>query len=144
MKDVLDFGGRIVVREFDTPRDLMSLEERLIVNCTGLGAKKLFGDEELTPIKGQLVVLVPQPEVNYSVGGMMPRSDGIVLGHMQMRDDWSLDVDEAARQRIVENAMRTFDAMRPLSEPLPPMRMAGAPSGAISPPPVESFLALQS
>ena len=138
MRDVLLFGGRIVVQEFDTSRDLLSLEERLIVNCTGLGAKRLFDDDELTPVKGQLVVLVPQPEVDYSIGGMLPRRDGIVLGHMQQRGDWSLDVDEAAQQRIMESAMRTFGTLRP-------MRVAAAPSaGSFSPPPVESFLGLQS
>lgn len=48
MRDVLLFGGRIVVRKFDTPRDLTALDEPLIVNCTGLGARALFGDLELT------------------------------------------------------------------------------------------------
>jgi D-amino-acid oxidase len=37
----------------------------VIFNCTGLGARALFGDQELTPIKGQLTVLLPQTEVNY-------------------------------------------------------------------------------
>ena len=35
------------------------------MNCTGLGAKALFGDEELTPVKGQLTFLLPQPEIAY-------------------------------------------------------------------------------
>ncbi|MEX2284845.1 MAG: FAD-dependent oxidoreductase, partial [Gemmatimonadota bacterium] len=50
MRDVLTFGGRIVVRSFDTPRDLVALPERLIVNCTGLGSKQLFGEAELMPV----------------------------------------------------------------------------------------------
>ena len=32
----------------------------MIVNCTGLGAKAIFSDPELMPLKGQLVVLIPQ------------------------------------------------------------------------------------
>lgn len=112
MRDVVAFGGRIVVRKFDTRRDLTSLPESLIVNCTGLGAKALFGDEELVPIKGQLVVLVPQPDVEYSAGAMMPRSDGIVLGHVSKRGDWSLDVDEAERKRVVDGAIAFFRRMR--------------------------------
>lgn len=140
MRDVLTFGGRIVVREFDTPRDLMLLDEELIVNCTGLGAKRLFGDEELTPVKGQLTVLVPQPEVNYSLGGMMPRRDGIVLGHVNVRGDWSFDVDEEAKVRVMENAMRAF-ANFSVPRTAPPLATAPV---AIEAPPVESFLALQS
>jgi D-amino-acid oxidase len=37
------------------------LPESTIVNCTGLGARTLFGDDQLTAIKGQLTVLLPQP-----------------------------------------------------------------------------------
>jgi glycine/D-amino acid oxidase-like deaminating enzyme len=150
MRDVFAFGGKIEVRKFDTPRDLTTVPETLIVNCTGLGSQQLFGDAEMTPIKGQLVVLVPQPEVTYSVNGMMPRSDGIVLGHVMRRGDWSLEVDEEARREVMENHMRTFGGMRP------PEAMAGggrrAPGGrsvetgesltgsrSFSPPPVESF-----
>ena len=112
MHDVVDFGGRIVVRRFETSRDLAALSETLIVNCTGLGAKTLFGDDELVPIKGQLVVLVPQDDVNYSAGGMMPRHDGIVLGHVSQRGVTSLDVDEVERKRVVEAAMAFFGRMR--------------------------------
>jgi D-amino-acid oxidase len=65
------------------------------VNCTGLGARSLFSDTELMPIKGQLTFLLPQPEVNYAVIAgdlyMFPRRDGIVLGGAHVRGDWSLD-----------------------------------------------------
>src|SRR5947208_10777297 len=93
VRDFLLFGGRIVIRKFDTPRDLMSLSESILINCTGLGARALLGDQELIPLKGQLTHFVPQPEINYqtisapgntarrSIGiHMMPRSDGIALG----------------------------------------------------------------
>ena len=41
----------------------------VIINCTGLGAKALFNDAELTPVKGQLTFLLPQPEVEYATLG---------------------------------------------------------------------------
>ena len=138
MRDVVAFGGEIKVRTFDSPADIMLLDENLIVNCTGLGAKKIFGDEELTPIKGQLTVLVPQPEVTYSMGGMMPRSDGIVLGHVSIEGDWSLTIDEVARQRVLQNAMQSLGRMRMPAIGAAPMRVT------MSPPPVESFFGIQS
>ncbi|MEX2570737.1 MAG: FAD-dependent oxidoreductase [Gemmatimonadota bacterium] len=141
MRDVLDFGGEIVVRSFDSPRDFMALPEQLIVNCTGLGAKDIFGDEELTPVKGQLVFLVPQPEVDYSMGGMLPRSDGIALGHVQQRGEWSLEVDHDERIRVMENAMRTFGAIPQPPGGIPPLRMATTVAAA---PPVERFFGLES
>ncbi len=123
VKDVLLFGGRIVIRAFETLRDLMTLDEPVVVNCTGLGARELFGDNELIPTKGQLTVLVPQPEVNYRTSGgitpqpgigihMMPRADGIALGGTSQRGVWSLEPDEEARRRVVEGHMALFGAMR--------------------------------
>src|SRR5262249_24352558 len=105
MRDFQLFGGRIVMRKFDTPRDLMTLREPIVMNCTGLGARDLCGDQGLLPLKGQLTVLVPQPEVNYHTNGgvppvpgatlgihMMARSDGIVLGGTSQRGVWALEV----------------------------------------------------
>ena len=135
MRDVVLFGGRVVVRSFDTQRDLAALSESLIVNCTGLGSATLFDDRELIPIKGQLTVLVPQPDVTYSAAGMMPRSDGIVLGHVSQRGVATLDVDEVERKRVVDRAIAFFSGMRASGSTI-----TTAELGAVSsPPPVESF-----
>ena len=126
MHDFLVWGGKVVIRKFDTPRDIAALGENVIVNCTGLGSKALFNDAELVPLKGQLTVLVPQPEVTYSTSGgarapvtpeagfihMMPRTDGIVLGGTSIRDDWSLEVNEVERKRIVDAHIDLFNLMR--------------------------------
>jgi glycine/D-amino acid oxidase-like deaminating enzyme len=124
VNDVIANGGRIVIRRFGTPADIMSLEESLIVNCTGLGAKEIFKDPELMPLKGQLIVLIPQDEVTYSTNGgvresppgvfvhMMPRHDGIVLGGTSERDIWTMEINDAERRRVVEGHKTLFDAMR--------------------------------
>ncbi|MGE0863437.1 MAG: FAD-dependent oxidoreductase [Vicinamibacterales bacterium] len=126
VNDFLHWGGKVVIRKFETPRDVAALGETLVVNCTGLGAKALFNDAELVPLKGQLTVLVPQSEVTYSTSGgarapvtpeagfihMMPRSDGIVLGGTSIRDDWSLTINENERKRIVETHIDLFNSMR--------------------------------
>ena len=112
MRGVIAYGGRIVVRSFESPRDLAALSEPVIVNCTGLGSATLFDDRELVAVKGQLVVLLPQPEVTYTAGGMMPRGDGIVLGHVNQRGVSSLEIDEAERDRVIAQAITFFGAMR--------------------------------
>jgi D-amino-acid oxidase len=126
VRDFQLWGGRIVMRKFDTPRDLMTLREPIVMNCTGLGAKDLFGDQELVPLKGQLTVLIPQPEVTYHTNGglhepprpgtlsihMLPRSDGIVLGGTSQRGVWTLEPDEAERKRIVDSHIAVFGAMK--------------------------------
>ena len=100
MRDFQLWGGHIVIRKFETPRELAALREPIVINCTGLGAKALFNDPELTPIKGQLSFLLPQPEVDYCTVGpgdiyMFPRHDGIVLGGSHERGVWSTDSDPA-------------------------------------------------
>jgi glycine/D-amino acid oxidase-like deaminating enzyme len=129
MRDFTLFGGRIIVRKFDTPRDLAALREPIVINCTGLGARDLFGDQELVPLKGQLTVMVPQPEVNYHTNGgvpqprvagglgihMMARSDGIILGGTSQRGVWTLEPDEDERKRVVDSHIAVFSAMHPPS-----------------------------
>jgi glycine/D-amino acid oxidase-like deaminating enzyme len=126
VRDFLLFGGRIVIREFDTPRDLMSLSEPVIINCTGLGSRMLFGDQELVPLKGQLTHFVPQPEINYQTGSdarnpslrgpigihMMPRTDGLAMGGTSERDVWTLEPNDEARMEIVNQHIQLFAAMR--------------------------------
>lgn len=114
MRDFQLAGGRIVVRELADRASLVTLPEQVIVNCTGLGARALFGDQELTPVKGQLHVLLPQPEVDYIVlaGGlyMFPRSDGILLGGTFERDNWTLEPNPDETRRILDGHMRLFGA----------------------------------
>jgi D-amino-acid oxidase len=109
-------GGKIIVREFRDARQLTELPERLIVNCTGLGSRDLFGDQELHPLRGQLAVLLPQPEVDYIIlaGGsyMFPRSDGILLGGTREPDVWSTTPDPEAINRIFTSHKAIMTRMR--------------------------------
>jgi glycine/D-amino acid oxidase-like deaminating enzyme len=124
VRDVHAFGGRVVIRGFRDLREVAALEEPVVVNCAGLGAGALFGDLELTPVKGQLTVLAPQPEVDYGTFGaltpsgaddvgfhMQPRADGIVLGGTSREGEWSLEPDEEARRAIVDAHIELFRAM---------------------------------
>jgi glycine/D-amino acid oxidase-like deaminating enzyme len=109
-------GGKVVVREFTDLRAVLDLPEPVVVNCTGLGARALFGDEELMPAKGQLSVLAPQPEVDYAVLTddllyMFPRRDGILLGGTFERGEWSLTPDPAAAERILRGHLALFGPM---------------------------------
>ena len=96
LRDFYNAGGKLVVKEFRERQEVMRLPEPVIFNCSGLGARALFGDEKLIPARGQLEVLLPQPEIDYAYigpGHMFPRSDGILLGGTFDRDDWSLAVN---------------------------------------------------
>ncbi len=116
LRDVRIAGGAVVVGELRARPEVAALPERVVVNCTGLGAAALFGDGQLVPVKGQLTILFPQPEVDYIALRqglyMIPRSDGILLGGTFERGDASLDVDPEAERRIVEGHRRLFAGMR--------------------------------
>lgn len=81
MSGFISEGGRIETRDFNTAADLSALPEHVIVNCTGYGARDLFGDHSLVPIRGQMAWLPPQPEVRYSLYhngvAIVSRPDGI-------------------------------------------------------------------
>ncbi|TYT26143.1 FAD-binding oxidoreductase [Luteimonas viscosa] len=83
--DFLQLGGTIETRTFHSPADLATLREKTVVNATGQGARALFGDPSLVPVRGQTARLIPQPEVGYGLahGGhnlfVVPRGDGILV-----------------------------------------------------------------
>jgi D-amino-acid oxidase len=119
MSDVREAGSRIVVRDFPDRQSLQSVPEPVIVNCTGLGARTLFGDDELQPAKGQLEILVPQAEVDYvslasgpSLLYMIPRSDGVLLGGTFGLGDFSASPDPVESERILAGHTRINEALR--------------------------------
>ncbi len=111
-RDFLLQGGRIAVRMFRSVSDVAALREPVVFNCTGLGARALFNDRGLEPVRGQLSILEPQPAIDYTyLSGtlyMFPRSDGIVLGGTFDRGNWSTAVDLAAQTRIIAGHQAIF------------------------------------
>lgn len=116
LQDFRIAGGHVVVREFPDARSILAVAEPVVVNCTGLAAGALFGDPDVLPIKGQLTVLAPQPDVDYITIGpgdlyMMPRQDGIVLGGTHERGEWSLEPNAAEAARILRGHQQLFAAI---------------------------------
>jgi D-amino-acid oxidase len=115
MQDYYAAGGSIVVREFSDSGELLSLDEPVIINCSGLGSRALFGDDELVPVKGQLTVLMPQAGINYLMiyQGiyMFPRADGVLLGGTFQRNVSTPEPDERESERILRGHRAFFDAM---------------------------------
>jgi glycine/D-amino acid oxidase-like deaminating enzyme len=115
-EDFLRAGGRMRIRRFASAGELSELPERLVFNCTGLGSRALFGDTELGPVRGQIVVLAPQPEVRYALtlpaGYMFPRADGIILGGTFERGEWSTVAEPAAIHGILRSHQQLFAKLR--------------------------------
>ena len=109
-------SGTILVGAIPDRAAIARLPEKLVFNCTGLGAKDLFDDSELTPARGQLTLLKPQPEIHYAVSHdelyMLPRSDGIVLGGTYELGDTSLAPDMDKMRKILARHKAFFDSYR--------------------------------
>ena len=107
LRDIRVAGGKVELRSFDTPAEVAALPESLVFNCTGLGAARLFGDSEMVPVRGQLAVLIPQPEIRYAyafpAGYMFPRGDGILLGGTYERGEYLAEPQPQDIATIVES-----------------------------------------
>jgi hypothetical protein len=77
-------GVSFVQKKFTSKADVFaSVTQKTIINCTGLGAMKLWNDPKMVPIKGQLAMLPAQPALQYLYGQngyMFPRADHVVIG----------------------------------------------------------------
>lgn len=79
--DFLIAGGKFEYREFHSPADITALTEKVVINCPGYGARALWRDESIVPVRGQMNWLLPQDDLHYGLYyrqvGMTPRRDGI-------------------------------------------------------------------
>jgi glycine/D-amino acid oxidase-like deaminating enzyme len=117
MADFLAGGGTIVRREFSSPAELATLKEKVVINCPGYGGRALWKDETITPVRGQIAWLIPQPEVDYGLGyrglNILSRTDGIVVqategGDMKGYKDDNETVDRGEADRAVGELQALF------------------------------------
>ncbi len=106
-------GGKIEIAEFHTPDDFAKLREKTLINATGYGARALFADQSLTPVRGQLARAIPQPEVNYGVFykgvSFLPRRDGLVYQVVGEDDYYGFNDETALPDRgEAERAVNTI------------------------------------
>ena len=110
MSDFRAAGGQIVHAEFHAPADLAALPEPVVINCPGVAAREWWKDASLTPVRGQIAWLVPQPEVDYGVYyrgvNAISRRDGIVVqdisgGDMKGYGDTNETTDRADAEHAV-------------------------------------------
>ena len=95
MSDFRESGGRIRIDEFHSPADFVRVRERALVNATGYGARALLGDASLTPVRGQLARVMPQPDIHYGLiyrgVAFVPRRDGFVYQVIGNNDYYGFD-----------------------------------------------------
>lgn len=126
LNDFFIAGGQYRHAEFAHPAQIAALPQKVVINCTGYGARALWRDDSMMPVRGQIARLIPQAEVRYALDYkhvyVVPRRDGIVVqavegGDMKGFGDATETVDRAESER----------AVRTLAELFTPPRWRGAP-----------------
>ncbi|MBL8951442.1 MAG: FAD-binding oxidoreductase [Myxococcaceae bacterium] len=121
VEDLRAANVKLEERAFETPDDVAKLPQSIIVNCTGYGSKKLFGDETLIAQRGHNVVLkkTDDKQFYFFSGGCengviaytFCRQDDIVIGGtLQPNLDSPARVpeDDAIFARLLSNGQALF------------------------------------
>jgi glycine/D-amino acid oxidase-like deaminating enzyme len=116
VEDFTSSGGRIEITEFHSPADFERLKEKTLVNATGYGARALFGDDSLVPVRGQLARGIPDADVRYGLFyknvGFVPRRDGLVFQVTGDNDYYGYGDDTEVPDRAeAERAVNTIASL---------------------------------
>ena len=101
-------GGELMIQEVKDITPLLK-SGQIVVNCTGLGARELFGDETVYPIRGQVVKVRKKGSVQSLVDSMdkgrlayiIERNDCIVLGGTDYDNDYNRKPTQADTDTIL-------------------------------------------
>jgi glycine/D-amino acid oxidase-like deaminating enzyme len=100
---------------------MASLAQPVIINCTGYGARQLWSDESIVPVRGQIAWLIPQEGVHYGLYykgvNVLGRRDGIVVqpnlgGEDEGWNDSNEQPDKAAAVAGVEVLEELYSRMQ--------------------------------
>lgn len=121
MNDFFIAGGRFRRADFRAPSQIVALGKGVVINCTGYGARALWKDETLVPVRGQIARLIPQPEVRYGLVYRhvltVPRRDGLVVqsfagGEAKGYGDANEAPDRAEAEQAVQTLAELFSSTR--------------------------------
>jgi glycine/D-amino acid oxidase-like deaminating enzyme len=127
MTDFLAEGGKIERVEFHSPSELNRVDQKVVINATGYGARALWKDDSIVPIRGQIAWLIPQPEVNYSVFYknvfVVSRRDGILVqdvgnGEMEGYNDANEQPDRQVAESAVQGVAELYGRMAAIKAPV--------------------------
>ena len=90
----------------------------VIVNCTGLEAGELVGDNEVYPIRGQIMRV--KTDINEmhldqqipTLAYIVPRSNDMILGGVAQQDNWSLSPTEEDRNFILKKCSQIIPELK--------------------------------
>lgn len=102
-------GGKITKLDHEIESIDELSDTGLIINCSGLGAGKIFDDEQVFPIRGQLlkttnpglVDCLNEEEGPLAVSYVVPHPDYCILGGTADDNNWDMRVDPNTNKEIL-------------------------------------------
>jgi D-amino-acid oxidase len=126
MNDFMIAGGVIETREFQSPQDMTLLPQPILINCTGYGARQLWSDESIVPVRGQIAWLIPQEGVHYGLSykgvNVLARRDGIVVQPFRNEDEGWNDTNEQPDKAAAVAGVEVIQELYSRMEKMPKSR----------------------
>lgn len=84
-----------------------------VINCSGLGAKELCGDNSIYPARGQVALIAPQQDrplflCEEQPFYIVPRQDATIIGGTYEEEEWDLNTEPETIQRLYQQAVELF------------------------------------
>ncbi|KAM8952611.1 D-aspartate oxidase [Pelodytes ibericus] len=109
-------GGKILTGKVDQIWQFYG-EYDILVNCSGIGSRELFGDLLVYPVKGQ-VLEVHAPWIKHFIRDgdgstyIYPGINRVTLGGTRDKDDWSLSPDAKRSKEIINRCCDIEPSLR--------------------------------
>lgn len=102
-------GGKISEYEINSFDELID-KDSIVINCTGLGSRKLADDDQIIPIRGQIVFLESENLKRIILEESAPsyivyRTDGCICGGSYEENIYSTNTDATTIQNIIDRCI---------------------------------------
>lgn len=108
-----DNNGTFIQQEISILFEASKLD-KLVINCSGLGAKKLCNDKDLQPMRGQIlrckkidITSFADSTKQGSLSYIIKRSNDCIIGGTDYLNDYNLDVEQSDTDIITERFLQT-------------------------------------
>ncbi|WP_425639435.1 FAD-dependent oxidoreductase [Algoriphagus yeomjeoni] len=112
-------GGNFEKRELASLKEMAGLDS-WVINCTGLGAKTLCNDDDLHPMRGQILrcekMDIPSfadPTKRGALSYVINRSEDLIIGGTDYENDWNEREDPADTTLILNRLAQSSSSKTP-------------------------------
>eukprot|EP00111_Clytia_hemisphaerica_P017751 TCONS_00052509-protein len=119
IKRFQEMGGK-VFQKLISSLDELPGDFDVVINCTGLGSRKLFNDKSMFPVRGQVLkIKAPwiKQFVTYDVENqdpmyILPNQEFVVVGGTTQKGDYNAKISLTDRKEILDKATKFIPSLK--------------------------------